>query len=214
MSLQDLRKQYMGDGLNESELHADPIEQFRKWFDEALANNTAVWFEPNAMTLATSTADGNVTARIVLLKHFDSGGFVFFTNYDSTKGQQLNENARAALVMYWPHLERQVRVEGSVEMVSRELSEQYFHSRPRGSQIGAVVSQQSRELKNRADLREAVDALDADLHDALVPLPDYWGGYRVAPDRIEFWQGRENRLHDRISFERDGDAWSIKRLAP
>lgn len=214
MSLQDLRKQYMQGGLNESDLLGDPIDQFRHWIDEALANNVADWFEPNAMTLATSTADGGVTARIVLLKHFDADGFVFFTNYESAKGRQLKENARVALVMYWPHLERQVRIEGQVDVVSRELSEKYFHSRPRGSQIGAVVSQQSLELSSRADLSDAAAALEASLDGAPVPLPDFWGGYRVAPECIEFWQGRESRLHDRILFERLGNSWSHKRLAP
>jgi pyridoxamine 5'-phosphate oxidase len=214
VSIQNLRKQYMRGGLNESEVSSDPWQLFRRWFDEALNNNDVAWFEPNAMTLATSSSDGNVTARIVLLKHFDSDGFVFFTNYESVKGQQLKENAQAALVIYWPHLERQVRVEGNVETVSREMSDQYFHSRPRGSQIGAAISKQSAPLGNRDELEKAAKSLDDQLAGNPIPLPDYWGGYRVVPMKIEFWQGRENRLHDRLSFENRNGNWRIQRLAP
>ncbi len=214
MALQDLRKQYMQGGLNESDLLGDPIDQFRHWIDEALANNVADWFEPNAMTLATSTADGGVTARIVLLKHFDADGFVFFTNYESAKGKQLRENARAALVMYWPHLERQVRIEGQVDVVSRELSEKYFHSRPRGSQIGAVVSPQSNEISSRRELEQAAESLEKELSGAVVPRPEHWGGYVIRPTMVEFWQGRPSRLHDRFVYTLSESTWTIKQLAP
>lgn len=214
MSIQNLRKQYMRSGLDEANISTDPIEHFQVWWDEALAHNDTEWFEPNAMTLATASSDGKVSARIVLLKQFDSNGFVFFTNYDSTKGRQLNENPHAALVLYWPHLERQVRIEGAVEVVSRDMSERYFHSRPRGSQIGAAVSKQSSILANRVELEKAAELFDKQLGKEPVPLPDFWGGYRLVPSRIEFWQGRENRLHDRISFEKSNGIWQTVRLAP
>jgi pyridoxamine 5'-phosphate oxidase len=172
------------------------------------------WFAPTAATRATSSADGHVTARIVLVKGVDQDGLLFFTNYDSPKGRQLTENPRAALVLYWPHLERQVRVEGRVGKISREASNEYFHSRPRGSQIGAVVSAQSQVIADRLVLEQRAAELEQQLAGAEVPLPDYWGGYRLEPDCLEFWQGRENRLHDRFRYRRQAGLWLRERLAP
>ena len=212
--MEDLRKQYTLGGLSESDCDADPIEQFREWFEEMASHNPVDWFEPNAMTLATASADGQVSARIVLLKGFDQSGFVFYTNYESAKASELAQNPHAALVMYWPFMERQVRIEGPVQKVSREQSEKYFHMRPRGSQIGAVVSAQSKALVSREELEADVARLDKQFEGQTIPLPDHWGGYQVIPQRIEFWQGRANRLHDRISYARSGAEWTRQRLAP
>lgn len=212
--MQDLRKQYTQGGLTTADLSDDPLEMLKQWFEVALASNPVDWLEPNAMTLATSTPDGHVTARIVLLKGIDAKGLLFFTNYESPKGRQLAANPRASLVMYWPHLERQVRVEGRVERVTRAESEAYFHSRPRGSQIGAVISEQSAVIEADEDLAVKARQLEERLQGATVPLPDSWGGYRLIPDRFEFWQGRENRLHDRFVYERQETGWNRSRLAP
>ena len=202
--------------MDESELCEDPIQQFLTWFEQSKQADDELpdWYEKNAMTLATSSLEGEVTARVVLLKGADQDGFVFYTSYDSSKAQQLAENARAALVLFWPHLERQVRIEGTVSKTNREDSEKYFHSRPRGSQIGAAISPQSESVKDRSELEKRWADYEEQLGDAPVPLPDNWGGYRVRPSRIEFWQGRENRLHDRLVYGRSGDEWIIERLAP
>ena len=207
----DLRKEYTRAGLAESDVAADPIEQFRRWFDAAL---DAGLHEPNAMTVATATRDGSPSARVVLLKGFDSRGFVFYTNYEGRKGRELEENPRAALLFYWGELERQVRIEGTVSRVSEEESDAYYASRPRGSRLGAWASEQSRTVEGRKVLEERIADLEAEYEGREVPRPPFWGGYRVGPEVVEFWQGRENRLHDRIVYRRDDGGWKFERLQP
>lgn len=198
--------------LDEAAAGAEPMHFFRQWFEEA---RNAEVHEVNAMTLATADAAGMPHARIVLLKGADDTGFTFFTNYDSDKGQQLAANPRAALVFFWPELERQVRVEGSVQKVSREDSDAYFHSRPPGSRLGAWASPQSAVIRDRAELEQREAEIAARYAGADIPRPEHWGGYRLIPQRIEFWQGRASRLHDRICFECDSsNAWNRFRLAP
>ncbi len=214
MTMRDYRRQYVMHGLTEAELQDDPLHQLRVWFDQAVTHAPAKWIEPNAATLATASSAGYVTAHIVLLKGIDEGGVLFFTNYDSPKGKQLADNPQAAIVAYWPFLERQVRIEGQVAKISRHASLEYFHSRPRGSQIGAVVSSQSTVIANRAELERRADDLEQQLGDAAVPLPDCWGGYRLKPSVFEFWQGREDRLHDRFRYRRQDGRWIRERLSP
>jgi pyridoxamine 5'-phosphate oxidase len=206
----DLRREYVRDALLESEASADPIEQFRRWFADA---RQATIREPNAMTLATVDAAGAPAARVVLLKGFDDRGFTFFTNYVSRKGRELAGNPRAALCFFWDALERQVRIEGTVEQVDRAETEAYFASRPRGSQLGAWVSRQSEEVTRDALERELA-ALMKRFGDGPIPAPDFWGGYRVVPTSIEFWQGRPSRLHDRLQYVRVGGSWTRRRLSP
>jgi pyridoxamine 5'-phosphate oxidase len=211
MSIADLRREYASARLDETEVDPDPIRQFSRWFDDA---RRAELLEPNAMTLATAAADGAPSARIVLLKSADERGFTFFTDYRSRKGRELEANPRAALVFHWGELERQVRIAGPVSRMSREENEAYFLSRPRGSRLGAWTSHQSTVIGTRADLEERLESMTARFDGGDVPLPPYWGGFRVRPDAIEFWQGRENRLHDRILYRREGGAWRVERLSP
>jgi pyridoxamine 5'-phosphate oxidase len=207
----DLRKEYTRAGLAESDVAADPIEQFRRWFDAAL---DAGLHEPNAMTVATATRDGRPSARVVLLKGFDERGLVFYTNYEGRKGREIEENPRAALLFYWGELERQVRVEGPVSRVPEEESDAYYASRPRGSRLGAWASEQSRTAEGRGVLEGRIRDLEAEYEGREVPRPPFWGGYRVEPEVVEFWQGRENRLHDRIVYRRKDGGWEIQRLQP
>jgi pyridoxamine 5'-phosphate oxidase len=197
--------------LNESEIDPNPLKQFEKWYTEASAAGVP---EVEAMTLATATGDGSPDARIVLLKSFDERGFVFFTNYQSRKAAELDENGKACLLFYWLPVKRQVRVEGTVEKISEQESDDYFHSRPWGSKLGAWASDQSSVISSREDLEKRFAELELEFADN-VPRPAHWGGYRVKPNAIEFWQGRENRLHDRIRYRLQPKAtWSIERLAP
>jgi pyridoxamine 5'-phosphate oxidase len=211
MSIADLRRDYRSHVLLEAEALSDPLAQFRQWFDEAVR---AELLEPNAMTLATVTPTGDPAARTVLLKDLDDTGFVFFTNYDSAKGRDLAHQPRACLLFFWGELERQVRITGRVERLSGDESLTYFRSRPRGSQLGAWASPQSQVIDSREVLDHALAQLDATYADAEIPRPPFWGGYRVVPDAVEFWQGRTSRLHDRLLYSRRGDQWSRVRLAP
>lgn len=210
-AISDLRREYASRALDEGQADADPIRQFTAWFDEAVQSDL---LDVNAMTLATVSAGGDPAARIVLLKEFDDRGFVFFTNYDSAKGQDLAAHPRASLLFFWRELERQVRITGSIAKVSREESETYFHSRPFESQIGAWASAQSRAVPNRAALETRYAELSAAHAGQTVPLPPFWGGFRVTPERMEFWQGRKSRLHDRLLYTRSEGRWSRTRLAP
>lgn len=199
------------DELDELVIDRDPIRQFRIWFDEAVSSGMKL---PEAMMLATASRDGRPSARAVLLKQVDDEGFVFYTNYRSAKARDLEENPQAALAFYWSQFDRQVRVEGSVERTSREESREYFKTRPRESQIGAWASPQSDVIENREELESRVVEFEELYGDREIECPEYWGGYRVRPNRIEFWKSRLGRLHDRIVYERDGENWKISRLAP
>ena len=210
--LAKLRSEYTDHGLRRAELHSDPVQQFSTWFAAALAAEIR---DVNAMSLATATRDGKPSVRIVLLKGFDERGFSFFTNYDSGKGRDLDANPFAEMVFYWPQLERQVRISGEVERTSREDSAAYFHSRPLGSQLGAWVSKQSEVIDARKVLDARLNEMTERFENGEIPLPPHWGGYRLKPDRFEFWQGRPNRLHDRFRYSRKADGtWLIDRLAP
>jgi pyridoxamine 5'-phosphate oxidase len=211
MSISSIRKDYQLQSLSESDVKQDPIEQFGKWWDEAIASSID---EVNAMTLSTVTAEGKPSARIVLLKGFDERGFVFFTNYESNKGAQLTANPFASLVFFWKELERQVRIEGICEKVSEQESDDYFHSRPIGSQLGACASPQSRVIESRRVIENNLEKLQDQYRDMEIPRPAHWGGYRVVPQAIEFWQGRSSRLHDRIKYTKENQSWKIVRLAP
>ena len=198
--------------LDEATVDPDPIKQFRLWFDAAVASGSRL---PESMTLATSTPEGKPSARVVLLKSVDVQGFVFYTNYRSAKAGELDENPHAALVFYWVGLDRQVRVEGTVSRVSAEESDQYFQTRPRESQLGALASPQSEVIESREVLEERLSALEKEYGDRQVSRPSHWGGYRLKPKRIEFWENRPGRLHDRIVYDLQADgSWTIARLAP
>jgi pyridoxamine 5'-phosphate oxidase len=236
MSIADIRREYVAGHLDRGDLLADPIAQFGRWFADAALQRSAggrlrqfgigiykafaVLFgarsvEANAMALATAGADGKPSVRMVLVKGVDSRGFVFFTNYDSRKGRELAANPNASLAFYWPDLERQVNIAGVVTKLPRAESDAYFHSRPRGSQVAALASEQSSPVADRATLEARVRELQQQYAGTTVPLPDDWGGYVLAPERIEFWQGRASRLHDRISYSRTADGtWQVQRLQP
>ncbi len=198
-------------GLHEKDLDPDPFKQFAKWFEDAKRTGM---IHPEAFSLATATAGGKPATRMVLLKEFDERGFVFYTNYESRKADELAANPQSALLFYWPDLERQVRIEGRIGKVTEEESAAYFASRPRGSQIGAWASAQSSIIENREELEVLVKKYEDQFRGQVVPLPPFWGGYRCIPESIEFWQGRLNRLHDRLRYLRQGDRWKIVRLSP
>jgi pyridoxamine 5'-phosphate oxidase len=206
-----LRKEYTSAGLDKADLDPDPIVQFHGWFEKVV---DADLHEPNAMTLATATRDGRPSARVVLLKGYDERGFVFYTNYEGRKAGELEANPTCALLFYWGALERQVRIEGRASRLSGEESDAYFSSRPRGSRLGAWASQQSLPVEDRSVLEQRVRELEAEYEGREIPRPPFWGGYRVEPEVIEFWQGRESRLHDRLVYHRYRGGWEIERLQP
>jgi pyridoxamine 5'-phosphate oxidase len=206
-----MRREYAREALAEADVDADPVVQFGRWFEQAEGDGPS---EPTTTNPATATPDGRPSARMVLLRGFDERGFCFYTNYESRKGAELAANPRAALVFWWGELERQVRIEGPVAPTSRSESEAYFHSRPPGSQLSAAASPQSRVIDGRAILERRVAELATGSVGGQVPLPEFWGGYRLTHEVVEFWQGRPNRLHDRLRYRRAGDAWKIERLAP
>lgn len=211
MSLADLRKDYQLASLSETDVASDPFTQFSLWFKQALKADVA---EANAMSLATVNPQGQPSSRIVLIKEFDQRGFTWFTNYDSSKGHDLASNPQAALLFFWCALERQVRIEGRIEKISEEENDLYFHSRPLGSRHSACASQQSQPVANRELLEQHLEAVVNEFPDH-PPRPEHWGGYRLVPERLEFWQGRSSRLHDRIVYSRQPDgSWAISRLQP
>ncbi|MBA4139452.1 MAG: pyridoxamine 5'-phosphate oxidase [Segetibacter sp.] len=210
-AIASIRKDYRLKSLLEADVKKDPVEQFSCWWDEAVKSDVA---EVNAMTLATCSVAGRPSARIVLLKGFTNEGFVFFTNYQSHKGKELESNPCAALVFFWKELERQVRIEGAVEKISEAQSDSYFQSRPTGSKIGAWASAQSSAVANREVIEESYLNYSKKFNANLIPRPSYWGGYIVKPEKIEFWQGRSSRLHDRILYSKQNEEWKIERLSP
>lgn len=210
-AISDLRNDYTLSGLDRLDVLTDPIAQFRQWFEAALSAQVP---EPNAMHISTVTAEGRPDGRIVLLKDVSDAGFTFFTNYHSRKGQELTQHPFAALTFFYPELERQIRIEGRVEKVSSEESDVYFNSRPRGSQIGAWVSHQSTVIDSRNVLENRQRELEAQFAGQTIPRPPHWGGFRVVPDMLEFWQGRPSRLHDRIRYRKENNNWLIERLSP
>ncbi len=210
--LQNLRQDYSAASLSEKESAADPIKQFESWFNQAVKANA---LEPNAMTLATATPDGRPSARIVLLKGYDNNGFSFYTNYLSRKGKEIAKNPMGAITFFWGELERQVRIEGVIEKLDKATSEKYFHSRPKGSQISALVSPQSQEVTSRGELDGKMVKMENEYKDKEIPKPAHWGGYILKPRLIEFWQGRPSRMHDRIVYKKvDNKNWKKVRLAP
>jgi pyridoxamine 5'-phosphate oxidase len=212
LSIHAIRQDYTKSSLNETQIDAQPLRQFVKWFEEALRSEV---MEPNAMTLSTVSFEGQPSSRIVLLKEVDEVGFHFFTNYNSRKGNELMENPKVSLLFFWPELQRQVRIEGVVQKLPKEASDRYFHSRPKESRLGAIASPQSQVIEGRDVLEQNMEALQQTYIDTnLVPRPTHWGGYLVVPHTIEFWQGRSNRLHDRLRYQIEAGAWTIQRLAP
>ena len=212
-ALADMRRDYTRDGLTEANAPAEPFELFTRWFQEAVKTEQAP-VEANAMTLATVDANGRPHCRVLLLKALDAQGFTFFTNYESDKGRQLYNNPFAAMTFFWPTLERQVRIEGRVSKVSHAESDAYFQVRPLGSRLGAWASPQSRVIADRAELEGLLTATEQRFNDTQPDCPKHWGGYRLVPERIEFWQGRSSRLHDRLNYRRVDQAWQRERLAP
>ncbi|MEM6364097.1 MAG: pyridoxamine 5'-phosphate oxidase [Planctomycetota bacterium] len=224
-SIDQMRHDYTLGGLAIEDVDADPLVQFQRWFNDASgldadgnpSNQIELpeWFEANAMTLSTTDASGRAAGRVVLLKGIEEGQFVFYTNYNSAKGRQIESHRSVSLCFYWPHLQRQVRIDGNASRVGRQRSETYFHSRPRGSQLGAHVSEQSSEIASRGVLDSAMQRLEETYPKGeVIPIPDHWGGYAVEPECVEFWQGRTSRLHDRIIYRRRPTGWRIARLAP
>jgi pyridoxamine 5'-phosphate oxidase len=211
--LADMRRNYARDGLTEAQATDEPFALFHRWFEEAVKTEQAP-VEANAMTLATVDADGRPHSRVLLLKGLDAQGFTFFTNYDSAKGQQLAARPFAAMTFFWPTLERQVRIEGRVAKVSAQESDAYYQVRPLGSRLGAWASPQSRVIADRAELETLLAATEQRFSDHQPECPEHWGGYRLVPDRIEFWQGRPSRLHDRLNYRLEHDTWLRERLAP
>jgi pyridoxamine 5'-phosphate oxidase len=211
LDLAALRRDYALSSLTEQDVDPDPVRQFDRWFADAVSARVQ---EPNAMTLATASRDGVPSARIVLLKGVEAAGFVFYTDYRSRKGAELTENPLAALTFLWKEIERQVRISGAVSRISAAESEAYFRTRPPGSRLGAWASQQSAVIPSRAELEERLREVSLRFPDGDVPLPPHWGGFRVVPDEIEFWQGRPDRLHDRLLYQREESGWKISRLSP
>jgi len=211
INVKDLRQHYESENLEEANADSDPFKQFQIWFKQAC---DAEFIEPNAMNLATVDEAGDISSRMVLLKGFDENGFVFFTNYESNKAKDLLATKQAALTFWWDKLHRQVRVRGIVEKVSREDTVEYFHSRPRGSQIGAIASRQSSVIENSDYLATEYKKIEQKYEGEEIPCPDHWGGYCVVPVQFEFWQGRPNRLHDRLRYSKSSSDWIIERLSP
>jgi len=209
--LADLRRSYTRDGLSDGEIEDDPVKMFRRWFDEAVHSEV---MEPNAMSLATAGSDGVPSVRLVLLKGIEDSAISFFTNYESDKALEIEQNRTVAVSFWWPELERQVRMKGKAEKMSRSESEEYFQSRPRESQIGAWVSDQSRPIESRDELKERQDEIIQKFEGKTVPTPLHWGGYRIILEEIEFWQGRPARLHDRIVYKKENGVWKFQRLQP
>lgn len=210
-NLYQMRQEYAAGSLNEKEMAVDPIQEFEEWMDAAIKAGLS---EPNAMTVATATADGKPSARVVLLKEFNNDGFIFFTNYNSRKGKELKANPFAAVLFDWHDIERQVRIEGMVEKLSEEESDEYFNSRPESAKIGAWASPQSRIIKNRYELEKLQEEIEEQFDEMPVHRPGHWGGFLIRPAAIEFWQGRANRMHDRIVYYKTEEGWTMHRLAP
>ena len=211
LSIFDLRKDFKKGTLDEHDVERSPFDQFNKWFKEAISSEIP---EVNAMTLATASKSGRPSVRTVLLKQYDDKGFVFFTNYESKKAKDISENPQAAVLFFWEPLERQIRISGSIEKITVAESFEYFHSRPIDSQLGAWASQQSSVISARALLEKAFGEMLEKFKNGKIPLPPFWGGYRIIPDEFEYWQGRANRLHDRILYKSNNGVWTIQRLAP
>lgn len=214
MNLEQMRQNYALAGLRKRDMASDPLVQFDSWLQEALQGDLPDWLEVNVMTLATSDSAGKVSSRIVLLKGVKDNKFWFYTNYDSDKGQEIAANPQVSLCIHWPHIQRQVRIDGMAQKSSRQQSVDYFHSRPRESQLGAVASAQSQVIENREVLEAAVDQAAKRYENETVPCPDNWGGYGVTPITIEFWQGRTSRLHDRLKYVFENNQWTLHRLSP
>ncbi|MDD3189793.1 MAG: pyridoxamine 5'-phosphate oxidase [Fermentimonas sp.] len=210
-NLYQMRQEYAAGSLNEEEMASDPIQEFGDWMNAAISAGLS---EPNAMTVATATPEGKPSARVVLLKEFNNEGFVFFTNYHSRKGKELKSNPFAAVLFDWHDIERQVRIEGMVEKLSEEDSDEYFESRPESAKIGAWASPQSRIIKNREEIEKLQEEIEDQFDELPVHRPGHWGGYLIRPTTIEFWQGRPNRMHDRIVYYKTEEGWTMHRLAP